>query len=69
MNVAYVRQLQPGTAPRNVIEIEIDAASNNGVDNIREIIDEVRYSPQKVNIKYISLMRFICYQRVHLMLF
>lgn len=25
--------------------IEIDAASNNGVDNIREIVDEVRYSP------------------------
>lgn len=25
--------------------VEIDAASNNGVDNIREIVDEVRYSP------------------------
>ena len=25
--------------------IEIDAASNNGVDNIREIVDEVQYSP------------------------
>ena len=25
--------------------IEIDAASNNGVDNIRDIIDEVQYSP------------------------
>ena len=25
--------------------IEIDAASNNGVDNIREIRDEVQYSP------------------------
>lgn len=25
--------------------IEIDAASNNGVDNIREIIEEVQYSP------------------------
>ena len=25
--------------------IEIDAASNNGVDNIREIIEEVSYSP------------------------
>ncbi len=25
--------------------IEIDAASNNGVDNIREIVDEVSYSP------------------------
>ena len=25
--------------------IEIDAASNNGVDSIREIVEEVRYSP------------------------
>ena len=25
--------------------VEIDAASNNGVDNIREIRDEVQYSP------------------------
>ncbi len=25
--------------------VEIDAASNNGVDNIREIVEEVRYSP------------------------
>ena len=27
--------------------IEIDAASNNGVDNVREIVDEVSYSPTK----------------------
>ncbi len=25
--------------------IEIDAASNNGVDNVRQIVDEVTYSP------------------------
>ena len=31
--------------------IEIDAASNNGVDNIREIIDEVSYSPAEGNYK------------------
>ena len=31
--------------------IEIDAASNNGVDNIREIIDEVRYSPTEGKYK------------------
>ena len=31
--------------------VEIDAASNNGVDNIREIIDEVRYSPTEGNYK------------------
>ncbi|MCM1175905.1 MAG: DNA polymerase III subunit gamma/tau [Blautia sp.] len=31
--------------------IEIDAASNNGVDNIREIVDEVSYSPTEGNYK------------------
>lgn len=31
--------------------IEIDAASNNGVDNIREIIDEVQYSPTEGSYK------------------
>ncbi len=31
--------------------IEIDAASNNGVDNIRDIIDEVRYSPSEGKYK------------------
>jgi len=31
--------------------IEIDAASNNGVDNIREIIDEVSYSPAQGKYK------------------
>lgn len=31
--------------------IEIDAASNNGVDNIREIVDEVKYSPTEGRYK------------------
>ena len=31
--------------------IEIDAASNNGVDNIREIVDEVSYSPAQGRYK------------------
>ncbi|MDO5520550.1 MAG: DNA polymerase III subunit gamma/tau [bacterium] len=31
--------------------IEIDAASNNGVDNIRDIIDEVQYSPTEGKYK------------------
>ena len=31
--------------------IEIDAASNNGVDNIREIVDEVQYSPTEGKYK------------------
>lgn len=31
--------------------IEIDAASNNGVENVREIVDEVRYSPTEGKYK------------------
>ena len=31
--------------------VEIDAASNNGVDNIREIVDEVSYSPAEGRFK------------------
>lgn len=31
--------------------IEIDAASNNGVDNIRELVDEVSYSPAEGKYK------------------
>lgn len=31
--------------------IEIDAASNNGVDNIREIVEEVQYSPTQGKYK------------------
>ena len=33
------------TAGASMNVIEIDAASNNGVDNIREIVDEVSFSP------------------------
>lgn len=39
---ATCKSIQAGTS-MNVVEI--DAASNNGVDNIREIVDEVSYSP------------------------
>lgn len=31
--------------------IEIDAASNNGVDQVRELVDQVRYSPMKGQYK------------------
>ena len=33
--------------------IEIDAASNNGVDNIREIREEVTYRPTEGNVQSI----------------
>jgi len=35
----------------NMDVVEIDAASNNGVDNIREIRDEVAYAPSKSKYK------------------
>ncbi len=45
---AMCKAISQGTS-MNVIEI--DAASNNGVDNIREIIEEVRYSPTEGKYK------------------
>lgn len=36
---------------RNLNVIEVDAASTNGVENIREIIEEVRYSPTEGRYK------------------
>lgn len=42
------RSINAGTS-MNVIEI--DAASNNGVDNIREIVEEVQYSPAEGKYK------------------
>ena len=45
---AMCKAIQAGTA-MNVIEI--DAASNNGVDNIREIREEVAYSPSEGKYK------------------
>ena len=44
---ATCRAIAAGTS-MNVIEI--DAASNNGVDNIREIREEVAYSPDRRKI-------------------
>lgn len=39
------------TAGASMNVIEIDAASNNGVDNVREIVEEVRYSPTEGSYK------------------
>ena len=39
------------TAGASMNVIEIDAASNNGVDNIREIVEEVAYSPAEGKYK------------------
>lgn len=45
---AMCKAIQAGTS-MNVIEI--DAASNNGVDSVREIRDEVQYSPTEGKYK------------------
>ncbi len=47
MNVLTVKQLLQGDHPD---VIEIDAASNNGVDEVRDLIDKVKYAP--INAKY-----------------
>ena len=47
MNVQPARHQAAGSS-MNVIEI--DAASNNGVDNIREIREETTYSPTEEKI-------------------
>ena len=48
VNDEMCKAIQAGTS-MNVIEI--DAASNNGVDNIREIREEVAYRPTEGNYK------------------
>lgn len=41
-----------GISQGSVVDvIEIDAASNNGVDEIRELRDKVRYAPTEVRLK------------------
>ena len=47
--------------------IEIDAASNNGVDEIREIKNNSKLLPTYLKYKVYILMKFICFLRVHLM--
>ena len=59
-NARSCRQIAAGTS-LNVVEI--DAASNNGVENIREIREQVQYPPTRENIAYTSSMRFICSQQ------
>ena len=48
----------------NIDVIEIDAASNTGVDDIREIIDNVKYKPVISEYKILLLMKFISVKSV-----
>ena len=41
---AMCKKINNGTA---IDVIELDAASNNGVDKIRDIIEDVQYPPQR----------------------
>ena len=45
------RSCRPIASGASMNVIEIDAASNNGVDNIREIVEEVSYSPAEGKYK------------------
>ena len=47
---------------------ELDAASNNGVDDIRSIIDKLEYHHKLENTKYILLTRCTCFHKRLLML-
>ena len=39
---------------------EIDAASNRGIDEIRDLRETVKFAPVDGKYKYISSMKFIC---------
>ncbi len=43
--------------------VEIDAASNNGVDDVRELRENVKYPRQRLSLRSISLMRFTCFHK------
>ena len=64
-NECAVCQSIASGASMNVVEI--DAASNNGVDNIREIRDEVKYSPTEGNYRVYIIDEGICFPQEHLM--
>ena len=47
----YVKTAQRLTADRHVDVLEMDAASRTGVDDIRELIEGVRYRPTSARFK------------------
>ena len=44
----------------NLDIIEVDAASNRGIDEIRQLRESVRFTPTKPSGRFILSMRFIC---------
>ena len=57
------------TSGKSVDVIEIDGASNNGVDAIREIRENAKYLPSSGDKKYVLLMKSICSVLLHLTLY
>ena len=49
--------------------VEIDAASNRGIDQIRELKERIEFAPTKGKYKVYIIDRFICLQQRHLMPF
>ena len=47
----------------------MDAASKTGIDDIRELIENSGTAQQAQNIKFLLLMKFICFPSRHLMVF
>ena len=46
--------------------IEIDAASNNGVDNIRDLREEANFTPVAAKYRVYIIERCICFPSAHL---
>lgn len=47
-----MRQIQKGIDDGNIVDLlEIDAASNTGVDNIRDLIEKIQFAPVAANAK------------------
>ena len=54
---------------RSLDLIEIDAASNRGINEIRELREQVRVSPSKEKFKVFISMKYTCLPMKHLMHF
>ena len=48
---------------------ELDAASNRKIDDIRDLLEKVKFHHKLENIRFTALMRYICSQKKLKMLF
>jgi DNA polymerase-3 subunit gamma/tau len=56
-NCEFAAEIDAG---RLIDVIEIDAASNRGIDEIRDLREKINYSPTRRRIRFILLMKCIC---------